>query len=211
MGYGFLIFESKESAENALKILKDKNMPNSDKTFKLNHASFNDRKNENQHSLYVCDLNHSIKADELISFFKSKYKSVTGGKIIIDPTTKLSKGYGFVTFSDEKEKEKAINEMNGKILKEKAIKTGNAWHKKENRYKNKSKNPFHQNNNSFNQLLKLYNNPYFLANSYYANFFNPLFQKQISSHLEDYYNNNNNNEDGNEINDFKIGVTDGNF
>lgn len=51
------------------------------------------------------------------------YNSVTGTKIIIDPSTKISKGYGFVKFSDPKEYQKSIAEMNGKILNGKAIKT----------------------------------------------------------------------------------------
>jgi RNA recognition motif-containing protein len=191
MGYGFLIFDSKEAADKALLDLKGKIMPNTDKKiFKLNYAAYNDRKNENEHSMYVCDLSTSVNSEKLISFFKSKYNSVIGGKIIIDPSTKISKGYGFVTFSDEKEKEKAIVEMNGKILNNKAIKTGNAWYKKNDR--NKRKNNHFKTNHPFfplQQYQQLYNNPFFIANNYYANFFNPLFQQQMYSQLEEYLNN----------------------
>ena len=108
MGYGFLIFSSKEEAENALDILSGKIMPKANKFFKLNHAAFNNRKNENEHSIYVCDLDPSITPEKLASFFKKDYKSVINAKIIIDPMTKISRGYGFVIFSDEKEKEKAM-------------------------------------------------------------------------------------------------------
>ena len=45
MGYGFLIFSSKEDAENSLDILTGKIMPKANKFFKLNHAVFNNRKN----------------------------------------------------------------------------------------------------------------------------------------------------------------------
>ena len=91
MGYGFLIFDSKENAEKSLSDLNVKYMPKTkNKTFKLNYASFNDRKNENQHSIYVCDLSPSVNSEQLIAFFKSKYESVTGCKIIVDPSTKLS-------------------------------------------------------------------------------------------------------------------------
>ena len=167
MGYGFLIFSSKEEAENALDILSGKIMPKANKFFKLNHAAFNNRKNENEHSIYVCDLDPSINAEKLSSFFKKNYKSVINAKIIIDPITKISRGYGFVIFSDEKEKEKAMNEMNGKFLNGKAIRTGNASHKKIEKYKNKM---------------------IYMASNYFANFFNPLFQQQIYSQLEDYFN-----------------------
>ena len=206
MGYGFLIFESKEDADKALKELKGKYMPNtSNKTFQINHASFNDRKKENEHSVYVCDLSHNVTSEQLISFFKSKYKSVIGGKIIIDPKTKLSKGYGFVTFSDEKEKEKAMIEMNGKILNDRAIKTGNAWHKKNDNFNFRYKKNFYRNPQMLFQqhYQQMLNNPYFVANNYYANLFNPLFHQQMLSQIEEYLNNT---QDGNEQNDLKNDV-----
>jgi RNA recognition motif-containing protein len=191
MGYGFLIFDSKENADKALQELQGKYMPNaSNKTFQLNHASFNDRKKENGHSLYVCDLNHNVTSDKLISFFKTKYKSVIGSKIIVDPKTKVSKGYGFVSFSDEKEREKAMIEMNGKLLNDRAIKTGNAWYKKNDYYRSKRTYFYHNPKKYFEQQYQqLISNPYFVANNYYANFFNPLFQKQIYSQIEEYLNN----------------------
>ena len=176
MGYGFLIFESKEDAENSLDVLSGKIMPKANKFFKLNRAAFNNRKNENEHSIYVCDLDPSINGEKLLSFFKKKYKSVTNAKIIIDPITKISKGYGFVIFSDEKEKEKALVEMSGCVLSGKAIRTGNASHKRiEKNNKNKMMNQFHQ------QL-------FIQQQNYFANLFNPLFQQQIYSQLEDYFN-----------------------
>ena len=183
MGYGFLIFDSKENAEKALIELSGKLMPKTNnKTFKLNYATFNDRKNENEHSIYVCYLDHNIDSEQLISFFKSKYKSVTGGKVIIDPSTKLSKGYGFVTFSDKDEKERAIKEMNGKILNNKAIKTGNACYKK-NEGNKKKLNNFLQNQQLLfsKQCQQMINNPYLMANNYFANILNlnPFLQLQM--------------------------------
>ena len=44
-------------------------------------------------------------------------------KIVIDPITKFSKGYGFVKFSDHNESVNAIEEMNGKYLLSRPIKT----------------------------------------------------------------------------------------
>ncbi len=65
----------------------------------------------------------SVNEDTLRNFFSNYYNSVIGTKIIIDPSSKISKGYGFVKFNDSKEYQKAISEMNGKILNGKAIKT----------------------------------------------------------------------------------------
>lgn len=186
MGYGFLIFDTKENANKALSVLTGQTMPETNKKFKLNHATFNNRNNENEHSVYICELDRTVSAEQLISFFKTKYNSVINGKIIIDPSTKISKGYGFVTFSDEKEKEKALVEMNGKILNGKAIKTGNASYKKIDKYKNNMMNQFQQNLFIQQKVQQFYNNPYYMANNYFANFFNPLFQQQMYSQLEEF-------------------------
>ena len=135
MGYGFLEFESKEKAGEALETLNGKLLPKTeDKTFKLNWASYNTNKSNNQNpnefSIYVCELDPSVNEEILTNFFKEKFKSVINSKIIVDPSTKISKGYGFVKFSDKSESEKAILEMNGKSLNGKTMKTGTASYKK---------------------------------------------------------------------------------
>ena len=43
--------------------------------------------------------------EELVEHFKN-YVGVCGAKIIVDPFTHVSKGYGFVDFSDEGEASK---------------------------------------------------------------------------------------------------------
>lgn len=35
----------------------------------------------------------------IVEHFKVRYGSVTGAKLVFDPITKVSKGYGFVKFS----------------------------------------------------------------------------------------------------------------
>ena len=140
MGYGFLEFENKTQAQEALEALNGKPLPNSTKAFKLNWASYNSNKNNqnnpNEFSIYVCELSPAVKSDKLRDFFKEKYKSVFDAKIIIDPSTKISKGYGFVKFHDKAESERAINEMNGQVIEGKAMKTGNASYKKTDKKQN---------------------------------------------------------------------------
>jgi RNA recognition motif-containing protein len=68
-------------------------------------------------------LDLSVNEDTLRNFFLNYYNSVIGTKIIIDPSSKISKGYGFVKFNDPKEYNRAVTEMNGKILNGKPIKT----------------------------------------------------------------------------------------
>jgi len=45
--------------------------------------------------------------------FRVQYPSVRGAKVVTDPSTGRSKGYGFVKFGDEMERNRAMTEMNG--------------------------------------------------------------------------------------------------
>jgi len=80
----------------------------------------------------VGDLDDSVTEEKLKKLFEEKYKTVVAAKIVIDNITKLSKGYGFVKFSNHDESVKAINEMNGQYLCGKSIKTNQASFKKVN-------------------------------------------------------------------------------
>ena len=212
LGYGFIEFEDKETASNALKQLNGQPLPNSNKVFKLNWASYNNNKNisnPNEYSIYVCDLDSSVNEETLTYFFKEKYNSVISSKIVIDPSTKISKGYGFVKFSDQKESQKALQEMNGASINGKNIKTGTASYKKNNlgisnNNNNKNynshnffydaQNLYNNNNNNlqnrqnmllqqqyFNQLYMMLNNPLYLQ----------MYQQQLMSQQGDIMNNNN--------------------
>ena len=55
--------------------------------------------------------------------FEKHYKSVISSKLIVDPITKVSKGYGFVKFKDYEESQRAIADMNGTYILSKPIKT----------------------------------------------------------------------------------------
>ena len=186
MGYGFLEFENKDQAKEALEQLNGKPMPKSNKVFKLNWASYNTNKNNvqnpNEYSIYVCELDPSVNEEILCNFFKEKYNSVLSAKIIIDPSTKISKGYGFVKFSDKIESEKALNEMNGKELNGKVMKTGAASYKKNDKKQNVNTNYqndvnyLHNDPNFLNQQQQ-YLNQFYLANGY-ANL-NPLYYNNL--------------------------------
>jgi RNA recognition motif-containing protein len=62
-------------------------------------------------------------------------------KIITDPLTKVSKGYGFVKFMNLEEANKALIEMNGQLLGDKVIKVSQAHQKtKEETQENEEEN-----------------------------------------------------------------------
>ena len=111
-------------------------MPESqDRVFKLNWASYSTSKSSaspNEFSIYVCELDPNVDETLLTDYFSQIYKSVIGSKIVVDPSTKISKGYGFVKFSSQEESQRAISEMNGKLINGKPMKTGVASFKKNN-------------------------------------------------------------------------------
>ena len=177
MGYGFLEFENNDQAQKALENLNGKNLPKTEnKIFKLNWASYNTNKtnsqNPNEFSIYVCELAPTVNEEILTNFFKEKYKSVINSKIIVDPSTKISKGYGFVKFSDKSESEKAISEMNGQILNGKNMKTGTASYKKNE----KKHNIMFSDISAFQNDPSLLMQPQFLNQFYLANgYLNPYY------------------------------------
>ena len=50
----------------------------------------------------------------LMQTFHQVYPSCFEAKIICDPVTRASKGYGFIKFGIKEESERALQEMNGK-------------------------------------------------------------------------------------------------
>ncbi|PWA80546.1 hypothetical protein CTI12_AA195440 [Artemisia annua] len=66
-----------------------------------------------EHSKFVCDLAPDVTDNLLQETFKTQYPSVRGAKTVTDPNTGRSKGYGFVKFADEMERNRAMSEMNG--------------------------------------------------------------------------------------------------
>jgi RNA recognition motif-containing protein len=81
------------------------------------------------YSIYVGDIDSAVSDTNLLEFFQQRFKAAIGAKVIGDPITKLSKGYGFVKFSNFEDSQRAINDMQGVILKGKPIKTSQSFWK----------------------------------------------------------------------------------
>ncbi|GJN21379.1 hypothetical protein PR202_gb08849 [Eleusine coracana subsp. coracana] len=129
-GYGFVEFYSHASAEKALQNFSGHVMPNTDRAFKLNWASYSmgEKRSEvaSDHSIFVGDLAVDVTDDMLMELFASKYRSVKGAKVIIDANTGRSRGYGFVRFGDDNDKTNAMTEMNGVYCSTRPIRIGPA-------------------------------------------------------------------------------------
>jgi RNA recognition motif-containing protein len=133
-GYCFVDFTTPEAAAKALQ-LNGQMIPNSSRPFKLNWASgggladrryvptfqpklvFNNWHSRDdrgpEYSIFVGDLGPEVNEFALMSLFQNKYPSCKSAKIMTDPITGLSRGYGFVRFTSEEEQQRALTEMQG--------------------------------------------------------------------------------------------------
>ncbi|KAJ9625652.1 hypothetical protein H2203_004411 [Taxawa tesnikishii (nom. ined.)] len=117
-GYCFVDFENPEAASKALQ-LNGQLIPNSNRPFKLNWASgggLADRNREDrgpEYSIFVGDLGPEVNEYVLVSIFQARFQSCKSAKIMSDPISGLSRGYGFVRFSDEADQQRALQEMQG--------------------------------------------------------------------------------------------------
>ncbi|KAK9479447.1 hypothetical protein V1514DRAFT_278425 [Lipomyces japonicus] len=116
-GYCFVDFSSPAAAAKAL-TLNGTIIPNTQRAFKLNWASgggFSDRRDDRtpEFSIFVGDLGPETSEYVLLNLFQGRYPSCKSAKIMTDPVSGMSRGYGFVRFSDEGEMQRALTEMQG--------------------------------------------------------------------------------------------------
>lgn len=64
-------------------------------------------------SIFVGDLGPEVNEYVLVSLFQSRFPSCKSAKIMTDPVSGMSRGYGFVRFSDELDQQRALSEMQG--------------------------------------------------------------------------------------------------
>ncbi|KAI8360829.1 hypothetical protein BD560DRAFT_356043 [Blakeslea trispora] len=126
LGYAFVGFESSQQAQDALNTFHGVRIPNSTKVFRLNWASGGgicDRKEDRapEYSLFVGDLSNDIDETYLLALFRARYPSCHSAKIMTDPLTGLSRGYGFVRFLNQLEQQEAVLEMNGVLCDNRPI------------------------------------------------------------------------------------------
>ena len=66
-----------------------------------------------EHSAFVGDLPPEVNDFTLQEMFAARYKSVRNARVVTDPRTGRSKGFGFVRFADARERDAALREMHG--------------------------------------------------------------------------------------------------
>ncbi|ODV91244.1 hypothetical protein CANCADRAFT_25868 [Tortispora caseinolytica NRRL Y-17796] len=117
-GYCFVNFSSPEAASRALSL--SGTIPNaSSKPLKLNWATGSagtTDKPSPEYSIFVGDLGPDTTDYILLSVFQSRYPSCKSAKVMLDPVSRMSRGYGFVRFSSQSEMQRAMNEMQGFVV-----------------------------------------------------------------------------------------------
>lgn len=121
-------------AERILQAYNGTQIPGTELNFRLNWASFGigERRPDPglEHSIFVGDLAPDVTDYLLQETFRTNYPSVRGAKVVTDPSTGRSKGYGFVKFADEAERNRAMGEMNGVYISTRAMRISAATPKK---------------------------------------------------------------------------------
>lgn len=131
-GYCFVEFQSFDDAQQALslngQLLPDIAMPsqqsfprnpdNQKKYFRLNWASGATLSapiiQTPEYSLFVGDLSASTTEAHLLAFFQKKFpNSIKTVRVMTDPVSGKSRCFGFVRFTDDRERQQALVEMNG--------------------------------------------------------------------------------------------------
>ncbi len=83
-------------------------------------------------NIYVGNLSYEVGDEDLKEAFEA-YGQVESAKVIKDMYSGRSRGFGFVEMSDENEGSKAIEGLDGKELKGRAVKVNKARPRSEGR------------------------------------------------------------------------------
>ncbi|KAF9694784.1 hypothetical protein EKO04_007483 [Ascochyta lentis] len=88
-------------------------------------APTNDRKSNARRQVFVRGLAKDVTTEALTEFFSDSYP-IKNALVVLDKDTKESKGYGFVTFADVEDAQRAQEELDGTKLQGKKIRIESA-------------------------------------------------------------------------------------
>ena len=119
LGYGFVEFRTEEDAEYAIKIMNMIKIFG--KPIKINKASQNKVQLDIGANIFIGNLDLAVDEKLLYDTFSSFGGILQAPKIMRDPETNASKGFGFVSFDSFEASDLAIECMNGQYLCNRAI------------------------------------------------------------------------------------------
>ncbi|KIZ06294.1 Splicing factor 3B subunit 4 [Monoraphidium neglectum] len=126
-GYGFVEFRGEEDADYSIKILNMVKLYG--KPIRVNKSSQDKNSNEVGANLFVGNLDPEVDEKLLYDTFSAFGVIVNTPKIMRDPDTGVSKGFGFVSYDCFEASDAAIEAMNGQFLCNRAIAVSYAYKK----------------------------------------------------------------------------------
>lgn len=118
MGYGFVEFRSEDDADYAIKIMNMIKLYG--KPIRVNKASRDKKTLDVGANLFVGNLDPDVDEKLLYDTF-SAFGVVISTRIMRDPDTGMSRGFGFCSFDDFGSADAALESMNGQYLCNRAI------------------------------------------------------------------------------------------
>ncbi len=114
-GFGFVVFEEEADAIKAMQEVSGKEIDGRNIKVRLSEESSNGRK------VFVGGLSFAASEEDLRSMFDG-VGTVLDATIIRDRETRRSRGFGFVTFAEASDAQKACEEMDGKEVDGRSLK-----------------------------------------------------------------------------------------
>ncbi|PWA66743.1 nucleotide-binding alpha-beta plait domain-containing protein [Artemisia annua] len=126
-GYGFVEFRSEEDADYAIKVLNMIKLFG--KPIRVNKASQDKKSLDVGANLFVGNLDPDVDEKLLYDTFSAFGVIVTNPKIMRDPETGNSRGFGFISYDSFEASDAAIESMNGQYLCNRQITVSYAYKK----------------------------------------------------------------------------------
>ncbi|GAQ80556.1 RNA recognition motif containing protein [Klebsormidium nitens] len=126
-GYGFVEFRSEEDADYAVKVMNMIKLYG--KPIRVNKASSDRRTADVGANLFIGNLDEEVDEKLLHDTFSAFGVILSNPKIMRDPESGNSKGFGFISYDSFEASDAAIEAMNGQYLCNKAITVSYAFKK----------------------------------------------------------------------------------
>ncbi|KAI5684220.1 hypothetical protein M9H77_05448 [Catharanthus roseus] len=126
-GYGFVEFRSEEDADYAIKVLNMIKLYG--KPIRVNKASQDKKSVDVGANLFIGNLDPDVDEKLLYDTFSAFGVIVTNPKIMRDPETGNSRGFGFISYDSFEASDAAIEAMNGQYLCNRQITVSYAYKK----------------------------------------------------------------------------------
>ncbi|XP_051127078.1 uncharacterized protein LOC127248663 [Andrographis paniculata] len=126
-GYGFVEFRSEEDADYAIKVLNMIKLYG--KAIRVNKASQDKKSVDVGANLFIGNLDPDVDEKLLYDTFSAFGVIVTNPKIMRDPDTGNSRGFGFISYDSFEASDAAIETMNGQYLCNRQITVSYAYKK----------------------------------------------------------------------------------